>query len=143
MALADKNNKTQAEVIAEAMKDEVVVDFSGASEGFVTVPPGTYEVIVKLAEVGRSKADLPKVVFQFEVTEPGEFQGQTLFKHCPAAGKGSGILRDTLSALGVKIEDGQSFKPSTTKGKRAIATVKPQKNNSEYTDVTLKAVPKR
>lgn len=143
MALADKNNKTQAEVIAEAMKDEVVVDFSGASAGYVDVPPGNYDVVVKFAEVGTSKAGNQLVIFRLEITEPGDYQGQLLWKRCPTSGGGSGILRDAVAALGVKLEDGSVFKPSTTIGKKARAIVKPQKDNPEYNDVTLKALPKR
>lgn len=138
MALSSKP-KSQADVIAEAMKDEVVVDFSGASEGFVQVDPGTYDIIVKAAESTVSKAGVPSVAFQFEITTPGPFHGEPLFAHCQASGKWSFFLRDTLAALGVTVKDGEVFKPSTTVGKRAIADVMPQKNNPKYNNVTLRA----
>ncbi len=129
MALKDK--------LKEALNDEVEVDFSGASDGnFDPIEIGDYEAVVDSSEVGTSKAGGPKVVVVFKIVEGEKHAGRTFFRHCPATGRGAGILRDTARALGVDVDDkAKKFKAGSLVGKRAIITIAFQKGSDEYQEI--------
>lgn len=131
------------DTIAQAMDDEVEVDFSAATSGeFEPLPPGDYEVTVDECKGGESASGNPKVVFVFKLDEPLDGFTSTLFKHCPATGRGAGILRDVLRGLGFDVDKMTKFNPADAEGKQAIVTVRFQKDNPEFNEVTkVKAVP--
>ncbi len=137
------------DTLANATSDEVDIDFSGAGESLGDLqnnPPGTYNVRVSECEVGTSGSGNPKVVFVFELDQKNEGCWPSERRHCPTSGKGSGILKDTLAALGydiAAIESGKErFKPSSALGRQAIIVVGPQKDKPEYNEIKkIKAVP--
>ncbi len=129
------------EVLNNATTDEVDIDFSSAVT-FEPLPPNTYVLEIESVEPGRSKptADAPqgnpKLVWKFVVIG-GEFEGRVLFRHSPTTGKGSGLTKDVLRALGVQGLDSPQvkFKMSTAVGQRVEADVIIQKDNEDFNEI--------
>ncbi len=129
------------EVLNNATTDEVDIDFSSAVT-FEPLPPGTYVLEIESVEPGRSKATAdaptgnPKLVWKFVVIG-GEFEGRVLFRHSPTTGKGSGLTKDVLRALGVQGLDSPQvkFKMSTAVGQRVEADVVIQKDNEDFNEI--------
>ena len=122
--------------LAEALDDEIDLDFSQARDGdFGPVECRDYLATVIEAAPGTSKANLPKVVFKFQITEECPAKGRIFFKHAPARGEGAGILRETLRGLGIDPEKTKKLRPADTVGKEAVITVKFQKDSDEYQEI--------
>lgn len=115
--------------------DEIDLDFSTARDAFGKIATGEYNAIVVESTVGESKAKVPKVVVKFAIEDDDErkAKGRTFFRHCPARGDGAGILRDTLTALGV--DPGAKLKASSLVGKKAVIVVRDQRDNDEYQEI--------
>lgn len=130
------------DTLAKAASEDVDVDFSGAGEGgdLENVPAGDYVATVIECEPGESKAGNPKLTIKWELEEPIEGCWPTIITHPPTSGRGAGILRDTLRALDPKllasIEAGEAkLKPGALLKKRAVLSVRPQKNDAQYVEV--------
>jgi hypothetical protein len=129
------------EVLNNATTDEVEIDFSSAVS-FDPLPPGTYVLEIESVEPGRSKPTAeapngnPKLTWKFVVVD-GEHTGRVLFRHSPTSGKGSGLTKDVLRALGVQGLDSPQvkFKMSTAIGQRVIADVVLQKDNENFNEI--------
>ncbi len=129
------------EVLNNATSDEVEIDFSSAVS-FEALPTGTYVLEIESVEQGVSKpkppatVGNPKLVWKFVVVE-GAHTGRVLFRHSPTTGKGSGLTKDVLKALGVGDLDNPKvkFKMSTAVGQRVIADVIPQKDNEDFNEI--------
>lgn len=132
------------DIVADAVSDTVVIDFSEAREGgFEPLEPGPYQVTVASCTPGISKPKPgkkegnPKLVIVFELDEPIDGFTKTVYKHCPTKGEGSGILRDVLRGLGFDVENlPVPFDPETVVGRQAIITVKYQKDRPEFNEIT-------
>lgn len=129
------------EVLNNATTDEVEIDFSSAVS-FEPLPENTYVLEIESVEPGRSKPTAesptgnPKLVWKFVVVE-GDQTGRVLFRHSPTSGKGSGLTKDVLRALGVGNLDSPKvkFKMSTAVGQRVIADVILQKDNADFNEI--------
>lgn len=130
-------SKSLDDTLARATKDEVEVDFSGAreSQDFSPLLPGDYEAEVHSCEPGTSASGNPKLVFQFKITESGEYAGRILFKHVPTKGDGSGIARDVLNAIGFDTATMKKFKPTEALGLPCVLAVAIQKDNPDFNEV--------
>jgi hypothetical protein len=130
------------EVINNATSDEVDIDFSSAVS-FEALPKDRYLLEIESVESGMSKpkADAPqgnpKLVWKFVVVD-GEHAGRVVFRHSPTTGKGSGLTKDVLRALGVGSLDSPQvkFKMSSAVGQRVYADVQPQSDNDKYSEIT-------
>src|SRR5690606_4580081 len=147
-AQRQEGSKTMAKsaldkVLAEATTAEVEVDFSAARDGdFAPITPGEYRAVVDEATAGTSKAGTPKVVLRFKIVEGEQHAGRLFFRHCPTRGDGSGILRDTLRALGFDVDSMTKFTPSDAVGREALITVGFQKGSDELQEIKkVKALP--
>jgi hypothetical protein len=99
-----------------AGEDEVIVDFSGAID-FDALPKGRYNAKVLKAEPGASKSGNPKIKWTFGITDAA-FAGRQVIRHTPTTGKGSGLTKQVLKAIGLA-KDGEQirFRPSEAIGK--------------------------
>lgn len=114
--------------------DEVEIDFSGAVD-FDPIPDGNYTARVLKCEAGLSKSGNPKLAWTFGLTEDG-FVGRQLIRHTPTTGKGSGLAKQAMKALGFDTQgDRVRFKPSAAVGKDCILVVGKQKDNPEYNEI--------
>lgn len=113
------------DILGEATDDSVEIDFSGATE-LKPHEPGWYAVTLEELETkdetgkqltARKSGD-PKIVFHFKP----DAGGPAIRRHVPIVGKGAGIARQTLTALGVAVE-GDKLKVSRSAliGKRCEA----------------------
>lgn len=103
--------------------DEVELDFSGAVE-FDAIAEGTYAAVVKDCVPGLSKKQEPKLTWTFVVTEEGPAKGRQLMRHTPTRGKGSGLSKQVIKAIGGDVSQTQTkFKPSSAAGKHVILEV--------------------
>lgn len=129
-------SKSLDDTLARATKDEVDIDFSGASESkdFSALVAGTYKAVVIACDPGTSGSGNPKLVFQFKVTET-PYEGRILFKHTPTRGQGSGITRDVLNGLGFETASMKKFKPSDALNIACVLTVGIQKDNPDFNEV--------
>lgn len=129
--------------IGEALDDNVVPDFSGAREGgdFGPIEVGDYEAVVDEAGPHTSKAGNATAKLRFKIVEGEKNAGRVFFRHCPLAGAGSGILRDTVTALGVTVESGKKFSLGQLIGKHAVITIAYQKGDDTQQEIKrVKAV---
>lgn len=123
--------RSLSDVVSDALNDEVEVDFSGATGGgFGPIPSGDYRAFVDESVPGFSHAKMPKLVLRFRICDGEENAGRVFFRHCPTQGKGSGILRDTLKALGFDVDNMTGFKPGDALNKEAIISIGFQKGHS-------------
>lgn len=97
------------EVLNNATNDEIEVDFS-AAVNFAAVPEGDYTAVIESVESGRTKPTAdnpegnPKVVFRFKVVDEGPAKGRVFFRHAPTTGKGAGLTKEVLRAIGVPVD---------------------------------------
>lgn len=128
------------DVLADATSDEVEVDFS-AAVSFENLPTGTYGFEIEECEPGASGENAknpgaPLLVWKFVVID-GEHTGRTMFRHSPITGKGSGLTKEVLKAIGVPDLDNPSikFKRSTVIGQKLTGDVRPQKGEDDYVEL--------
>ena len=78
------------------------IDLEGyeAKEGFRQVPAGIYEVEVKDLKPGKSKKDVPQVIFTYEVTSEGEYKGQTFQEYFQFTEQAKPYLKGRFVSLG-------------------------------------------
>lgn len=128
-------------VLQGATTDEVDVDFSGAVD-FSPLRKGRYPAVIESVEPGVSGPNsknpgAPKLVWKFVVIE-GEYEGRVLFRHSPTTGKGAGLTKDVLRAIGVPGLDNPNikFKMSTAVGQKVYLDVDFQKDNAKFNEIT-------
>ena len=127
-------------IINNATTDEVEVDFSGAVD-FTPLAPGTYDAVIESVEPGVSGPNSknpgsPKLIWKFVVTEE-PYVGRVLFRHSPTTGKGAGLTKDVLRAIGVPGLDQPNvkFKLSSAPGKAVSLEVTIQADNPNFNEI--------
>lgn len=129
------------DIVSGAGQDEEVeLDFSGAIE-FDPVPADTYPAVIKDCVPGTSKAGEPKLTWTFILSE-GKFAGRQLMRHTPTKGKGSGLSKQVMKAIGVDVNNVTTkFRPSTAAGKHVLLEVGIQEG-TEFNEIKrVKAAP--
>lgn len=129
----------------QATADEVAIDFSGAVD-FSPLPDGPYVAEIESVEPGVSGQNsknpgAPKLVWKFVVID-GPHTGRVLFRHSPTTGKGAGLTKDVLRAIGVPGLDSANivFKMSSAVGQKVVLDVTRQKDNENFNEIkSLKA----
>lgn len=127
--------------------EEVELDFSGAVE-FEPIAVGDYRAVVKECVSGVSKPSAaspqgnPKLVWTFVITEEGSAKGRQQMRHTPTTGKGSGLSKQVLKAVGEDITATQiKVKPAKYVGKEVILSIGIQ-DGTEFNEITkVKPVP--
>lgn len=120
---------------AGSSDEEIVLDFTEA------LASGDYEVgrwpaVVKECYAGTSNEGNPKLVWEFEFTD-GPNKGRVMKRSTPTTGKGSGISRQTIKALGFETEGEKvNFRPSAAKGRACEVEVRQQKNNTDFQEIS-------
>ncbi len=119
---------------ADGGLDEIVLDFSGAVD-FDPIPDGTYEAKVLNVIANKSKGGNPKLEWTFGITEAPHI-GRQMKRHTPTTGKGSGLSKQVLKALGVDTSaTNVTFKPSQAVGQAISLVVGRQKDNADYNEI--------
>lgn len=134
------------DTLADAMNDEVDIDFSGASEGAGPWPIGTPLLArITKAEVGKngdqaSEPGAPNIKIEWKQLEGGKVVGWPLRATLQVRGPGSGFLRDVLTATGKTPVAGTKLKASALVGAEAMVTAKYQKGSSADGETTWQEV---
>lgn len=114
--------------------DEVVLDFSGAVD-FDPIPDGAYAAKVLNVVSGTSKAGAPKLEWTFGITDAPHV-GRQIKRHTPTTGKGSGLAKQVLKALGIDTSDPTvRFRPSQAVGEAVVLIIGRQKDNQDYNEI--------
>lgn len=121
--------------------DEVDIDFSGAVE-FDPIPADDYIAVIEEVEPGLSKQKAPKLTWKFRITE-GPHAGRKLMRHTPTTGKGSGLTKQVLKAIGQDTSDKRvKFRPSSAVGQTVLLVVGMQEGTDFNEIKRVKAAPK-
>lgn len=88
----------------------IILDFTEAMEFDNTpVPPGIYTATIDASTAQEIKVSkekgTPYITLRYVITSPPEFAGRSVFTNYMIAGKGSSILRNMLSKLGLYSHD--------------------------------------
>lgn len=130
------------EIVAGGGTDEeVLVDLSGAVE-FERVPDGEYQATISDVEAGVSKEGNPKLTWTFVITDEGPAHARQMLRHTPTTGKGAGLTKQVLKALGVDTDAPElRVRPSSYVGKNVTLVVGEQKG-TEFSEIKKVRPPK-
>lgn len=126
-------------ILETASSDDVVIDFSEAVD-FDLLPDGDYSALIESAEQGKSKEGNPKIVWKFVIQSgpetAGKVAGRILFRHTPITGKGAGLAKQVIKAIGGNVDgDRIQFKLSSAKGKGVVLVVGKQKDDPNFNEI--------
>lgn len=121
------------DMLSNAVSDEVVIDFSGATD-FEPLADGDYQATITTCEPTTSKAGNACLKFVFEINSKGTTYQRT--RTAPITGRGAGLAKEVLKAAGLNVDSPTlKLKPSSVVGRKVTVTIAPQKNNPEYQEV--------
>lgn len=126
-------------ILNNATADEVVIDFSESAD-FDLLADGEYTAAIESVEAGLAKSGGPKLVWKFVIESgpeaAGKVEGRILFRHTPTTGKGAGLAKQCIKAIGGNADgDKVQFKMSSAKGKRVVLVVGKQKDNPDFNEI--------
>lgn len=112
------------------MCPQISVDFTEAAEG--TLPPGDYPVRIVDSTVRESKTSgNPYINWTLETFGKSEdkLNGRKVFHSTPVTGKGAGILRQFLSAMG-ESTDIQQLETTDLHGRELVVVIVEDKEST-------------
>lgn len=129
------------DIVAGAGADEEVdLDFSEAT-AFEPLVKGRYAATIKDCVPGTSGAGNPKLTWTFVVTD-APYAGRQLMRHTPTKGKGSGLSKQVIKAIGQDTsQTSMKFRPSSAAGKEVLLDVDIQEDNPDFNEIK-KVLPK-
>lgn len=134
MATLDEIAAGVASGTALPSEDEVLLDFTEAVEGG-KYENGTWPAVVSECYPDTSREGNPVLRWKYVFTD-GPNKNREIQRSTPTTGKGAGISKKAIKALGFALEgDKASFKPSSAKGRACRLEITDQKNNSDFSEV--------